>query len=223
MTTKSNREVQQELAMLNGDPNTVEFNFTPDKQQQLAPYVKAKDSGDPDDQFTEIVTFRVDGSLKRLGEETAALLHPWYRTHSDLARDAYFKWLKFLQEEFLAPGSRVEPLAIKLDLLSKQAHETDQRRRFTELITTIDRNLADLLNDGAVEKLAEELAGYAETINQINDTYWKNRTIRELCETPTFPRILRTLKGDAIYKDSGLVKLLSTWETQRFVQRREVA
>lgn len=219
MTTKSS--VQQELALLNGDPNQVEFNYSEEQATRLHPYSREKNSSDPEDQFTEVVTFRVDGALKRLGEETTAILHPWYRTHSDLARDAYYKWLKYLQEQFMAPGSRVEPLAIKLDLLSKQAYETDQRRRFTELIATLDRNLGDLLSDGATEKMAEELAGYCETIQSINDTYWKNRTIREFCEMPSFSRMLRVLKADPDYKDSGLVRLLMGWENQRFVQRRD--
>lgn len=216
-------EVTEQLAILNGDPTAVEINYPAEKAMNIAPYTKAKDSADPDDQFTEIVTFRVDGALKRLGEETTAMLQPWYRTHSDLARDAYFKWLKYLQEEFLAPGSKVEPLAIKLDLLSKQAYETDQRRRFTELVSMLDKNLTDLINDGAVVKLAEEMAGYADTIQQISDSYWKNRTIREFCEMGSFPKAMRLLKQDAQLKDSGLVKLMSQWESQRFVQKREAA
>jgi hypothetical protein len=221
--TKSNRTVRQELALLNGDPNQVEFNFSDEKTKSIQPYTKPANSSDPDDQFTEIVTFRVDGALKRLGEETTALLHPWYRTHSDLARDAYFKWIKFLQESYLAPGSNIEPVAMKLDMLSKQAYETDQRRRFAELVSTLDRNLTDLLNDNAIEKLAEECSGYCETIQQINDTYWRNRTIREFCEMQSFKRMLRVLKADPNYQSTGLVKLLSQWESSRFVQQREAA
>jgi len=212
-----NRGVKQELAQLGGDPNDVEFNFPAGDEQKLTPYTRPKDSNDPEDQYSELVSFRCDGALKRLGEETVELLRPYYRTHSDMARDAYFKWIKYLQETFLAPGSQVEPVAIKLDMLSKRAYETDQRRRFVELINQLDRNLADLIRDGAVEKLAEETADYCDHIKEVSDGYWRNRSIREFCEMPSFATVLRTLRGDERYKESGLVKLLETWNSQRYV------
>lgn len=207
--------IKSDIARLMGDPNDMDFNFSEEEKRKLTPYQRSKDSNDPTDQFSELVTCRVDGQLKRLIEEEVSLLRPFYRTTSDFVRDAIFKWTKFLHENYLAPGNPVEPLVLKLDMIARQASETAQRRDFVQLISAINGNLHDLILDNAIEKLAEETAEYAEHINEITDTYWKTRAIREFVEMPVFPSLLRLLRGDPTYQNSGLVKLLETWGNQK--------
>jgi hypothetical protein len=153
----------------------------------------------------------------RLVEEQVDLLRPYYRTKSDFVRDAIFKWSKFLHEEYLAPGNAVEPLVQKLDMISKQATETQQRRELVDLFAIVNTNLFDLVKDDAIEKVAEETATYAERINDITDTYWKTRAIREFVEMPVYSSLIRKLRTNEAYKNSGLVRLLSTWANQKTV------
>jgi hypothetical protein len=132
-------------------------------------------------------------------------------------RDAIFKWSKFLQEEYLAPGNPVEPLAQQLDMISRQANETQQRREFVDMLGRVNDNLWDLLKENEIPKLAEEAATYAEKINEISDSYWKGRAIREFAEMPVFPNIIRVLRSDNDYKNSQLLRVLETWANQKTV------
>lgn len=211
------KQIKSDMAELLGNPSDMEFNFDEDERKKLTPYQRSKDSQDPNDQFSELVTCRIDGQLMRLIEEQVELLRPYYRTKSDFVRDAIFKWSKFLHEEYLAPGNPVEPLVQKIDMISRQASETLQRREFVEMVQAVNTNLFDFIKDDAIEKLAEETAAYAEKINDISDTYWKTRAIREFVEMPVFASLIRTLRSDDAYKNSGLVRLLQTWSNQKNV------
>lgn len=216
-TTKKNRQTREELAKLMGDPNELEINYTEADKRAQTPYTRSKESQDPNDQFSELMSFRIDGQLMRLIEEQVELLRPYYRTKSDFCRDAVFKWAKYIHDEYMAPGNPVEPVVAKLEMISKQAWETEQRRNFTEMMGNVNSNLYDLLNDNAIEKLAEETAKYVELIEEVTDSYWKTRSIREFVEMPVFPNMLRAFRGEPEYAGTKLVKVLESWSNQKWV------
>lgn len=221
-TAYKNRKVREELAQLVGDPTELEITFSDADKNKQTPYTRSKDSSDPQDQFSELMSFRIDGQLMRLIEEQVELLRPYYRTKSDLCRDAVFKWCKYLHDQYMAPGNPVEPVVMKLEMVAKQAWETEQRRNFADAMASVSANLYDLLNDQALDKLAEEAAKYVEMIEDITDTYWKNRSIREFVEMPVFPNMMRALKNDGSYQDTGLVRILSSWMNQKYVLKGAV-
>lgn len=174
-----------------------------------------------EDSFTELITCRIDPELMRLIEEQVALVHPYYRTKSDFVRDALYKWSKYLHENYLGKNTPVDQLALKIQFLSDQAHESEQRRVFATTMTKVNDNLKAILADAATPKLAEETAKVAEKIDDLGDDYWKARAIREFCEMPIFPHVLNALEADSRYNQSALVRLLRVWRNSRQVLRRE--
>lgn len=219
-TTKHNREVRRQLAELAGDPREMDVTAT----KNATPYTRTQQSGDPADQFSELITCRIDGQLMRLIEEQVQGLYPYYRTKSDYVRDAIFKWARHLHQEWFGPNAGAqEPLVKQLELISRQAYETQQHRNFAAVVAALSDNLYDLVRaPGGVEKLAEEVAEYAEKIQDIDDTYWRSRTIANFVGMPSFETVLQTLKTDPRYADTPLVKLLSTWGSQRFAMRQVI-
>ncbi len=220
MTTKKNRQTMEQISKMVGDPNEKEITFTTEQVQKSGPYARDKESGNPEDQYSELCSFRIDGQLMRFIEELVEVLRPHYRTKSDFCRDAVFKWAKWTHENMMGAGSTVEPLAIKIDQLSRQAWEGETRRTLTQTIGTLDSNFADLLRDNAVEKIADEAAELVEKIDGIGETYWRNRAIREFAEMPSYPRILETLRNAKAYSGTPLVTVLNDWKNLVFVMRK---
>lgn len=219
MATKKNSKTMQQISTLAGDPNEKDINYSVAEVQRNHPYTKDKDSGNPEDQYSELISFRVDGQLMRFIEELTEILRPHYRTKSDFCRDAIFKWSMWVHDNMMGSGSSVEPLAIKIDQLSRQAWEGETRRTLTHTIGTLDNNFADLIRDGATEKIADEAASLVEKIDGIGETYWRNRAIREFVEMPSFSRILENLKKSSVYGGTPLVTVLSDWYNRKFVMR----
>ncbi len=219
MATKKDSKTLQQISTMVGDPNEKEINYTVAEVDKNHPYTKDKESGNPEDQYSELVSFRVDGQMVRFIEEVVEILRPHYRTKSDFCRDALFKWAMWVHDNMMSGGSAVEPLAIKIDQLSRQSWEGETRRTLTHTIGTLDKNFADLIRDNAVEKIADDAASLVEKIDSIGETYWRNRAIREFVEMPSFSRILDNLKKSSTYGGTPLVTVLNDWQNRKFVMR----
>ncbi len=219
MATKKNSKTMQQMSALAGDPNEKEINYSVAEVEKNHPYTKDKESGNPDDQYSELLSFRVDGQLVRFIEELTEILRPHYRTKSDFCRDAVFKWGMWVHDNMMSGGSAVEPLAMKIDQLSRQAWEGETRRTLTHTFSTLDSNFADLIRDGAVEKIADEAASLVEKIDSIGESYWRNRSIREFVEMPTFTGIVGVLQRSGTFSSSPLVTVLTDWQNRKFVMR----
>lgn len=219
MATRKDSKTLQQISVLSGDPTEKEITYTPQEVERNHPYTRDKESGNPEDQYSELVTFRVDGQLVRFVEEMTEVLRPYYRTKSDFCRDALFKWSMWVHDNLVGSGTPAEPLAIKMDQLSRQAWEGETRRTLSKTFSVMDANFSDLLRDGATAKIADEAAGVVEKVNSIGETYWRQRSIREFVEMPCFRSLLGTLKDSSTFGSSPLVTVLNDWQNSRFVMK----
>lgn len=205
------REVGKQLAQLSGDPRDMQIS-----EADKVPYTRNQRSGEPADSFSEIITCRIDGQLMRLIEELVQLSAPYYRTKSDFLRDALFKWAQYLHATWVADPDAVEPLVRQLAEISKQAWQTQTQADFVAMFVSIDKALNEYVNDpDALDKLAEETAGYVEKIQEVGDSYWRNKTITAFVDMPVFSRVHNKLKESPKYSGSGLCQLLAVWASRR--------